>query len=130
MVLYSGVVPNWLRKACKVWAYEKSGEAALLKLGPQKMKTTLAEGITAPPWLTRFEPALVIMRCTTTAHRGVDDVVGVREGLVVSLFHGSGVRGDGQQAARESQHRLQTTDLHSSYPPEPDVGPPGRDRLS
>src|SRR4051812_13252876 len=61
MVLNSGVVPNWLRKACSAWAYTKSGEAALLKPGPQKRKTTLAEVITGPPWFTRFWPALGAM---------------------------------------------------------------------
>src|SRR5436305_1310354 len=61
MTLYSGVVPNWLRKACNVWAYTKSGEAAFAKLGPQKMKTTLAEMITPPPWSVRLEVALGTM---------------------------------------------------------------------
>src|SRR4030095_3202147 len=56
MVLYSGVVPNWLRKAWIAWAYTKSGEAALLKLGPQKIKTTLAEVIVGPPWYVMFGP--------------------------------------------------------------------------
>ena len=64
MVLYSPVVPNWLRKACRVRAYGKSGEAALLKLGPQKMKTTLAEviigaamvGDVRPPWAAPLTP--------------------------------------------------------------------------
>src|SRR5947209_1396062 len=58
MTLYSGVVPNWLRKACNVWAYTKSGDAALAKLGPQKMKTSRAEMITPPPWSVRLETAL------------------------------------------------------------------------
>src|SRR6185436_19717960 len=47
-------------KPCNVWAYAKSGEAALLKLGPQKMKTTLALVITGPLWYLRFAPALRI----------------------------------------------------------------------
>src|SRR3954454_577587 len=51
MVLYSPVVPNWLRNACSVVAYVWSAEAALAKFGPQKTKTTLAEVITPPPWL-------------------------------------------------------------------------------
>src|SRR3954471_23641349 len=48
MVLYSPVVPNWLRNACRVVAYVWSAPPDPND-GPQKIKTTLGEMITQPP---------------------------------------------------------------------------------
>src|SRR3954464_12938605 len=48
MVLYSPVVPNWLRKFRSVVAYPLSAPP-LANDGPQKMKTNLAEVSTPPP---------------------------------------------------------------------------------